>query len=96
MIDITTYRMRIGCFRPTRCRRKHDHRAKRADSGTRHYQTEAIGSIIQIALLLLVIQIRTHLIISGDVEQNPGPITSNDKDTTPAQDIANNIQGNQK
>lgn len=99
MIDITTYRMRIGCFSPPASKQKH-RRATTSDCGTwKQKQNEPFGFIIQVVLLVLVIQIRMHLIISGDVEQNPGPITQNgttQNDTTPAQDIPNNLQGNQK
>ena len=80
MIDIVSYRLRIGSFAGggrLRSRRK-----KTSQLSSSHRVTmETAMYIGLIVMMVTIIQIRIHLLLSGDVEQNPGPGTKDQVNT---------------
>ena len=77
MIDIVTYRVQIGSFAGgTKLRSKFKRRKKTSQLWTSHgFTTETAIYVGLVVMMIIIIQIRIHLLLSGDVELNPGPGT---------------------
>ena len=82
MIDITTYRARIGTFAggtswTTKLQRSM--RMEKTPNGKTTIDTDIVVYMTLVSLLVVILQIRTHLLLSGDVELNPGPVQQTNK-----------------
>ena len=71
MIDIITYRMRIGTFGGgTKFKIKLEKSPLWSRNGFRQDTILYLGLV---TTMVTIIQIRIHLLLSGDIESNPGP-----------------------
>ena len=71
MIDIVMYRMWIGTFGGGT---KFKIKLKKSPLWTRNgFRKDTILYLGLITTMVIIIQIRIHLLLSGDVELNPGP-----------------------
>ena len=83
MVDIVTYRLRIGSFAGgTKLRSKFNKRKKTTMVWTScGFTRESAVYTGLVTMLIIIIQIRVHLLLSGDVELNPGPGTQEQLNT---------------